>query len=115
MTASDFVKAGIAIDDTSVAALYAESALDWLGENTTLTIDKEKLSDLPAGAKLFIMKYGEIMSADTTVASESLGGMSQSFKSESRYSLLQDLATELIGNYMVSQVKFTAAQSRWTS
>lgn len=113
MTASDFINAGIQIDDTATAALYAESALDWIEHNTTLTIDRSNLEALPAGAKLFILKYGETMSTDVTVASESLGGMSQSFSTEARNNLLYDIALVYLADYMKSQVKFTAAQSRW--
>ena len=113
MTVSDFTNAGIPIEDTNLALLYAESALDWIKNNTTLQIDKSNLEALPSGAKLFVLKYADIMQADTTVTSESLGGMSQSFSAESRYSLLNDIASELLGEYMVSQVKFVAAQSRW--
>lgn len=114
MTASDFINAGIPIQDTNEATLYAESALDWMAINTTLQIDRSNLSALPAGAKLFILKYSGIMNVDSTVTSESLGGMSQSFSTESREALLYDLASELIGSYLKSQVRFTPAQSRWT-
>lgn len=113
MKASDFINAGIEIDDTATAALYAETALDWLAERTTLTIDKSDLSTLIAGAKLFILKFGEIMSANSTVTSESLGGMSQSFSTEARNNLLYDLALEFLSGYLKSQVKFTPAKDRW--
>ena len=113
MTASDFINAGITIDNTPTAALYAEAALDWIERNTTLAVDRDKMDSLPAGAKLFIMRYGDIMRTDTTVTSESLGGMSQSFSAESRSNLLYDLASELLGDYIKSQVTFIAAQKRW--
>lgn len=113
MTASDFTNAGIPVDDTPTAVLNAECALDWIEHNTTIAVDKGNLSALPAGAKLFILKFGEIMSTDATVTSESLGGMSQSFSTEARNNLLYDLALVYLADYMKSQVKFTAAQSRW--
>lgn len=113
MTASDFINAGIPIDDTPISLLYAETAIDWIERNTTLKIDKNNLAEIPAGAKLFIMRYSGIMERDTTVASESLGGMSQSFSSSSSQDLLYDLASELIGDYLKSQVNFIAAQNRW--
>lgn len=113
MTASDFINAGIPIDDAPTAALYAAAALDWIECNTTLVVERDKLDSLPAGAKLFILKYGSIMSTDTTVTSESLGGMSQSFSAESRSNLLYDLATEFLGDYMKSAVSFVPATSRW--
>lgn len=111
MTASDFQNAGIPIEDSPTAVLYAESAVEWLKSNTTLSTDN--LSELPSGAKVFIIRYIGIMGTDSTVTSESLGGMSQSFSTESKGNLLYDLANELIGGYMASQVKFVAAQSRW--
>lgn len=113
MTTSDFIDAGIEIDDTPRALLYAESAIDWIERNTTLVVDRTNLSALPAGAKLFIVEYGETMSSNATVTSESLGGMSQSFSSESRNNLLYDLAFVYIADYMKSQVEFIAAKSRW--
>lgn len=113
MTASDFINAGIQIDDTPTAVLYAESAIDWIEHNTTLVVDRTNLSVLPAGAKLLIMRYGDIMRTDTTVTSESLGGMSQSFSSELRHNLLYDLASELLSEYIKSQIKFFPAQKKW--
>ena len=113
MTASDFSNSGIQIGDSPTDVLYAETALDWIIHNTSLRVDKSDLSTLPAGAKLFIMRFGDIMKVDSTVVSESLGGMSQSFSSESKNSLLLDLANELMGEYMTSQVKFFMAQNRW--
>ncbi len=113
MTIEDFTNAGIAIDDTPEALLYAEAALDWIANNTNIVIDKTDLSTLPAGAKLFIMRYGGIMGRDSTVSSESLGGMSQSFRESTSYDLLYDLASQLLGDYLASQVSFTQAQRRW--
>lgn len=116
MTVQDFVNAGIAIDDTPEALLYAEAALDWIKNNTTIPFTGDiatDLSNLPAGAKLFILRYGTIMQRDTTVSSESLGGMSQSFRESSSYDLLYDLASQLLGNYLASQVSFVASQRTW--
>lgn len=113
MTANDFIRAGIPIDDTSTALLCAESAIDWIELNTIIDVDRTNLSSLPAGAKMFIVKYGEIMSNNATVASESLGGMSQSYNTAARNSLLYDTALSLLENYMKSLVEFTASQSRW--
>ena len=115
MTVTDFTNAGIAIDDTPEALLYAEAALDWIKNNTTINLSNlpADLSNLPAGAKLFIMRYGTIMQRDTTVSSESLGGMSQSFRESSSYDLLYDLASQLLGDYLASQVSFVASQRTW--
>lgn len=116
MTVTDFTNAGIAIEDTPEALLYAEAALDWIRNNTTIPFTGDisvDLANLPAGAKLFIMRYGGIMQRDTTVASESLGGMSQSFRDSSSYDLLYDLASQLLGDYLASQVSFIPAQRKW--
>lgn len=113
MTANDFINAGIPIDDTPISLLYAETAIDWIERNTTLKIDKNNLAEIPAGAKLFIMRYSGIMKRDTTVASESLGSLSQSFKNDTTSDLIWDIASELIGQYLKGQVKFTVAENRW--
>lgn len=113
MTADIFVSAGIPIGDSATSLLYAEAALDWLKENTTLEINQTDLSSLPAGAKLFVTKYGEMMSKKSMVTSQSIGGMSQSFDTSERSGKIYDLAYSLLGQYMKSQVTFTAAQKRW--
>lgn len=112
MTAENFIKAGIPIEDGSLSLLYAEAALSWIKNNTTLNLPDD-LSRLPAGGKLFILKFSEIMSADRTVTSESLGGMSQSFSSESRETMLYDLANELLSGFMKPQLTFAPSRSRW--
>lgn len=117
MTVDELRAAGILVDDTSeLAALLAESALDYINENTTLSVNKdsrESLEALPACAKLFIVKYSALMEAETGISSESLGGMSQSFDTTKRDSLLFDLANSLLGKYMKSQMHFVPASRRW--
>lgn len=113
MTANDFIDAGIDIKNTPTAVLQAETALDWIARNTTLTIDKTDIASLPAGAKLFVLKFGEVMSADIMVTSESMAGMSQSFNTEARNNLIYDLALECIEEYLKPTVTFRPAKSRW--
>lgn len=119
MTVEILKQCGIPLDsdnDDAVSVLYAESALDWILNNTTLNFDKndpEAIQALPAGAKLFVVKFMAVMMTDNTVTSESLGGMSQSFSTSSKYDLLMDLARELIGKYLKSDFKFIAAENRW--
>ena len=115
MTANDFINAGIAIDDTPTAVLQAETALDWIARNTTLTIDKTDIVSLPAGAKLFVLKFGEVMSANLMVTSESMAGMSQSFNTEARNNLIYNLALDCIGEYLKPTVTFRPAKSRWNN
>lgn len=115
MTASDFIAAGITIEDAPTAVLYAESALDWMSLHTTIKVDKENLSVLPAAAKLFVIRYGDFMSTDAVVTSESLGGMSQSFGAEAKYSQLYDLAADILDGYLKPQVEFITAKSRYVT
>ncbi len=96
--------------------LYVESALDWLSDNTTLQFDKnniESLAALPAGAKLFITKYRQITEADSTVASESISGLSQSFNTSNKNALLYDMAQQLLGKYLKNVFSFVPATNKW--
>ena len=91
-------------------AIMVDAALDWVEKNTTLEIDRE---NLPSTVKLFVLKYCDLMH-QTGIASESLGGMSQSFSTSSGIGLaLSDLATQLFGNAYKGRNRFIAAQSRW--
>ena len=102
---------------TNETCLYIEAGLDWLKENTTLEFDSTKIDTikaLPSGAKLFLLKFNDIMTVDTTIASESLGGMSQSFSTSSKTDLLMDLASELLGTYLKSSFTFIPAVRKWS-
>ena len=100
-----------------VAALYAEAALDWMKEHTTLQLDKAdaaSIEALPASAKLFCVKYSEAMRRKAGVTSESIEGLSQSFDaSESPADSVWALARMLLGSWMKSQVRVTPAKRRW--
>lgn len=117
MTIEDIATIGLPIEDpTTETVLYVEAALDWLTANTTLEFDVnniESLKALPSGAKLFISKFGDVAGRDITVASESLGGMSQSFTSSSQYNNLMSLAQGLISPYLKSAFSFISAKQRW--
>lgn len=117
MTVEELTALNLPIEADAIAALYVEAAIDWITLNTTLEIDKRNLTDsiaaLPAGAKLFICRYVDVMSVDNTVASESIGGMSQSFNSTSKTQLLYQLASELIGNYLKGQLRSIGNVSKW--
>lgn len=103
---------GIPIDTNDAeTAIMVESALDWIAEHTTLDIDAE--AELPANVKLFIVKFCDIMSHSSCVASESLGGMSQSFSTNGTGVLLSDLAAQLFGSAYKGRNKFVSVQSRW--
>ena len=96
---------------------YDAAALDWMLRNTKLDFDPgdpTSVDNLPAGAKLFIEKYGEIMSLRPGIASESLGGASQSFNGNAS-SLLWQYARDLIGaeNLKAGGIRFFSAKRRW--
>ena len=117
MTVEELKALELPIEATASTSLYVGAAIDWLKSNTTLEIDKKNLQEnvkaLPDGAKLFICRYYEIMSSDNTVASESIGGMSQTFNSNTKTSLLYELARELIGDYLKGQVQSVPNVSKW--
>lgn len=96
--------------------LLVESAFNWINDNTTLVIDyndDQALTKLTPNVKLFVVKYVDIMTLSTGVASESIEGLSQSYDTSSKSNLLWQYASELLGNYMKSQMSFTSSKSRW--
>ena len=102
---------GIDLDDNKVF-LMAQSAVEWIERSTT--IDTEDLDNFPAGAKLFIDEFIQINSLSSGVSSESIGGLSQSFTTQDKESLLWDKANTLIGaENLKSRVRFVTAQKRW--
>ena len=117
MTLEELQALKLPIKATETTCLYVDAAIEWVNEYTTLEISKDNLQSdvekLPTGAKLFICRYYEIMSSDNTVASESIGGMSQTFNSNSKTSLLYELARELIGKYLKGQVQSVPNVSKW--
>lgn len=118
MTAAELISAGIPIADGDViAALRAEAALDWLAEYTTLQFDKahpETIAALPACAKIFILKYSEVMKRKSGLVSQSIEGMSMSFGSDSSFAgNIWQLANGLLGGYIKSQVRVFPARKKW--
>lgn len=108
--ASNYEGLPLDMNDTETA-ITVEAALEWIAQNTTIVLDPE--SELPANVKLFILKYSDL-TARTGVASESLGGMSQSFSTSGGAGvLLADIATQLFGSAYKGRNRFVAAQSRW--
>ena len=100
-----------------VDLLYIESAFDWLKSNTTLNFDKndmETVKALPAGAKLFAVKYRELMLLPVGVTAESVDGLSQTFTSATKQAELLALANELLGDYMKSSISFIPATQKWS-
>lgn len=100
---------GIAIDATTEIILNA--GVEWIAENTT--IDTADIEKFPSGAKLFLLKYHEVMSMKTGIASESIEGLSLSFDNGDKSALLWQLAEELMGQYLKGCVRFVQASRRW--
>ena len=117
ISAEQLTQAGIPVSADPVAVLHAEAALDWMREITTLQIDKADAASivaLPASAKLFVVKFGEVMQRRTGVTSQSIEGLSMSFDaSENAVSSIWALASTLLGGYLKSQVRVTPARRRW--
>ena len=116
MTAAEYIAAGIPVADDALAILRAESALDWMQENTTLEFDRgsaETISALPSCAKLFVVQYCELLSAKQGVASQSIEGLSQSYFDSDQSKKIWQLANTLLRGYLKSQVRVFPAKRRW--
>lgn len=118
MSIEELVSAGIPLkggDDLTL--LEAETALEWMANNTTLAIEKgnvESVSALPSCAKLFVVKFVEAVNMKMGVASQSIEGMSQSFRDGDRTAILWQLARSLLGGYLKNnQVRVFPARRRW--
>lgn len=117
MTVEDIKNCGIPIigKDTETL-LMVQSGIEWLQQNTTFKIDMdniETIASLPGGAKLFILKFCDLMNKSDNVISESIGGMSQSFSSENKSEFITNIAKQLIKPYLKSDFKFISAGKRW--
>ena len=117
MTAETIKKLELGIDSSdSKTKLLVESALNWVLDNTTLSFDCNKDDDLiklPAPVKLFILSFIDIMGNNPTVASESIEGLSQSYKQTDKNLLLWDSAEQLLGKWLHSRVQVFSAKTRW--
>lgn len=113
MTGKDFEEAGMALPEPDgESLLMAEAALEWIQSHTKLSLPPEAL---PASAKVFVLKYVELMGQGVGVTSESLGGMSQSFASEGRDRQLRQLAASLLGAWMKPTGRVLPGQRRWNT
>lgn len=113
---SDYSVIGLPIDSPDTyTALIVDSAFDWLKENTVLEFDVEdvnSLKALPAVAKLFVMKFTDIMKLGTGVSSESIDTLSHSFEAD-KGNLIWQYARELLSGYLKSGVTVVPAKRRW--
>ena len=97
--------------------LMTRSALEWINENTTLSVDlddPDACSSLPARAQLFVQKFVALMKRSPGVTSQSIEGLSQSFDAGSDVNAsIWALARALLAGDLKSQVKVTPARRRW--
>jgi hypothetical protein len=90
--------------------------LHWVLDNTTLDFDINNDDDLKAlhpNVKLFLIQYFDIMSMNPSVSSESISGLSQSFNTTDKSTLIWQYANELLSPWLKSQMLFYQAKRRW--
>lgn len=112
ITLEQFKENGIAVS----SELIGNAALEYIADNTNLIVDineVETLKALPFSAKLFISKYDEVVSTSSVVASESIEGLSQSFKTGDKSDMLSDLLNTYLGSYLKGKIQFVPATRRW--
>lgn len=110
---AESLKLGIQISDKTL--IIIDSSLDIVLSRTSIKFDKNNLEELkmiPARAKLFIIKYIELMSLTEGVSSQSISNLSMSF-SQDKNERLNNLLEETLGNDMLSDVQFAEAVNRW--
>lgn len=63
--------------------------------------------------KAFIVKFFDVNMLDVGVTSESIEDMSQSFDTGDKTAMIWQFAEELLAPYLISRVRFIAAEKRW--
>lgn len=111
ITPEMLILSGIFPDADATDCLWVESGLGWLHHHTNLPLDSLPLEELPAGAKLFLQRYADVME-HSGIASESIEGLSQSFTDTGTQSLLIELAQNLLPEYFRG-VRFVPGQEQW--
>ena len=112
ITLEQFKEFGITIGNE----LIGNAALEYIAENTTLEIDfdnADTVKALPFSAKLFVQKYEEVVSTSSVVASESIEGLSLSFKQGDKADMLNDLLNTYLSKYIKGRITFIPATRRW--
>ena len=112
ITLEQFKELGITISN----ALKGNAALEHIANNTTLEVDLEDfetIKALPFSARLFIEKYEEVVSASSTVANESIEGLSLSFKQSDKADMLTDLENTYLKKWLKGKITFIPATKRW--
>lgn len=97
------------------------AALEWMSDNTDFgdLSTTEAVTQLPASAKVFLIKYVDLMKngvlSGSNVSSESIAGMSKSYKSSTDAEReFRILAFQLLGDhYLGGMVRTAPVCSRW--
>jgi hypothetical protein len=111
MTAEQIASLNLGISTDAKNVIIVNAALDWLKDNTT--IDTTDIDNLPACAKLFLIKFAEISNIQSGVVSESIEGLSLSYGESNRSGMIWDAANELLGAYLKSTIRFVPAQRKY--
>lgn len=104
---------GIQINDKTL--IIIETALDLVLSRTSIKFDKSSDGDLnkiPARVKLFVIKYLELMDIHEGVASQTIINLSMSFLQD-KNERFNSLLNEILGDDLISDVKFVGAVRRW--
>lgn len=114
-----FTANSVSVDD----GLYFFSVIDWLRQNTDFAFSDDvvesDIASLPASAKLFIVKYIQMLKNGildvSNVTSESIGGMSKSYGTMAEgLNKLWLLARQLLGKHFLGGwVTSIGTYSRW--
>lgn len=114
LTPEQLVQAGIFMEADVQDCLWVESGIGWLKVHTTLPLEQingDTVMQLPAGAKLFLQQYCDLMQRGG-VASEQIEGLSQSFTADGLESLLIQLAQNLLPEYFIA-FRFVPKVQQW--
>ena len=103
----------LGIQDNATNRLQVNTAVEWLQVNTTLNIRLDNITAMPNRAKLFIVKFIEVFNVPLGVSSESIEGLSQSYKDNDIETTLKKLAETLLGDDLKSKVVISVGKSRW--
>lgn len=88
------------------------AGIDWLERNTDLNLSDP--AAFPNNAKLFLIKFFDLMMMQAGVTSQSIEGLSQSFNTGDIENTLFQFAEELFGdNLTKGRVRFVQAGKKW--
>lgn len=109
MTNQEIAKLNLGITPIDVRTeIIINSGIEWLEKNTTIDIN-----DMPDRAKLFLIKFFDLNMLSAGVSSESIEGLSQSFDTTDKSTLIWQYANELLSDDLVSQMSFVSAKRKW--